>query len=163
VAAALLVLALALVLAVSGCGTGSSAAADTQPKALVVLSNTLTADEPAAMAASGTVKSLRTVSVTLAVGQSLAVRYQHAPVTVAWSQASGGSTQILQAEPVSTASACPSGPVPAGCGPQLQQSYVARATGTTTVVWEYGPCRELSGNTVVSCPDVTKTIEVTVR
>src|SRR5579875_695132 len=139
--------ATALLLAAAACGSGSGSG---QPTSVIVLSNALTQDGPKAVDAAGTVESLGEVSVTLSVGQTLAVRYTEAAVPQTWSQAQGGDAQVLRADPVATHSSCPS-PAPAGCGPQLQQTYTALKAGKTSVVWQFGPCRKIVGNSVVNC------------
>lgn len=94
-------------------------------------------------------------SVTLAVGQSLAVQYQQSDSAVQWTPASSGDSRILR-QTIATARSCPPGN--AGCSPTATATYTARAAGTTTIRWSF-----LSRGYCPSCAQAIQTIEVTVH
>lgn len=102
---------------------------------------------------------LPTRTVGLALGQSVAVRYEYGPAGTQWTQTVPGDSRIL-GQTTATTYTC--SPESVGCGETSTTTYTARAAGTTTVLWSYifrGSCQ----NTRKPCPVATQAINVIVH
>jgi hypothetical protein len=106
----------------SGCGGGSATAAG--PARVVALALGFNSALPNT-----------TDKVTLAQGQTLAVQYEHTDSPGYWSQTSAGNGAVLGKTGTTTAGHCANGAV--GCSSTMRQIYVARAKGSSTIVWTF--------------------------
>jgi hypothetical protein len=76
-----------------------------------------------------------TDKVTLTQGQTLAVQYEHTDSPGYWSQTSAGNGAVLGKAGTTTTSHCATDAV--GCGSTMRQIYLARAKGSSTIVWTF--------------------------